>query len=99
MQPNWVNSGMSPEHVCAPESASVDVSAVFPLKPGGNGRAVGMIEESVRTLMVIVTLGGFLGACLTNFSPSHSMCGKGAATEEREVLHSGSTSIEMFTKM
>ena len=82
MHPSWVNSGMSPEQVWAPESASMDAVAVRVRKLGGNGRSVGMTERSVMTSIVIVSRGGSFGACLTNFSPSHSMCGTAILSDE-----------------
>ena len=64
---------MSPEHVYAPEFASVEVVTGSGQNPGKAGSAIGRTERLVMTSMVMEILGGFMGACCTNLLPSHSI--------------------------
>ena len=79
VQPNEDNNSISPEHVCAPESANVVVVTGVARKFGGRDNGTGTASGSVMTSMVIVISGGGKGACFSNLVPFHSMCGTAAA--------------------
>ena len=57
-----------------------------------------MTEESVMISIVMVINDDGLGACSTNFSPSHSKWGTDVATEDCECKGDSSCKV-MLTKM